>query len=76
MALPVLMNAVKSSNVQSIGYDRENRELHVIFGKPSGKPSRLYRYQDVTLEEYEAVMASDSKGSAINSSIKPNHECI
>jgi len=58
-----------SSNVHSYGYDIESTYLYVRFlGHVRGSAARagpgpLYRYRDVTPEEFLTLMAADSKGS-------------
>ena len=48
---------VESSNVKSLGFDREAGVLEVEYH--SGK---VYQYADVKPDEYAALMAADSKG--------------
>ena len=48
---------VESSNVASIGFDREAGILEVAY--TSGG---LYQYADVKPDEYAALMAAESKG--------------
>lgn len=65
----MLHTPVSSSNVASVGYDPETRELEVAF---KGGDS-LYRYLNVSPEEYAALMSSASIGGYINAVIKPRH---
>lgn len=55
---------VDSSMLSSIGYDAETKELEVVF--TSG---RVWRYCGVPREVYDELLASDSKGSYMNSCI-------
>jgi KTSC domain len=57
---------ISSSLIRSIGYDFPNSLLEVEL-LPTG---RLYRYFDVPLSVYNELMASDSKGSYFNESIR------
>lgn len=57
---------VDSSLIRSIGYDFPDSILEVELN-PEG---RLYRYYDVPLSVYSELMASESKGSAFNESIR------
>ncbi len=57
---------ISSSLIRSIGYDFPNSVLEVEL-LPTG---RLYRYFDVPLSIYNELMASDSKGSYFNESIR------
>ena len=57
-----------SSNVTSIGYDPETKTLEVAF------KSGTYRYENVSPEKYQALMAAPSKGKHIHTSIKGAHK--
>lgn len=48
---------VTSSNLKSVGYDREKRLLEIEFHN-----GRVYRYRGVPSEEYEALMKAPSLG--------------
>ena len=48
---------VESSNVKSLGFDREAGVLEVEYH--SGK---VYQYADVKPDEYAALLAAESKG--------------
>jgi len=48
---------VDSSMIDSVGYDKDTKELEVGFN--SGK---VYVYQGVPIEEYEGLLAAGSKG--------------
>lgn len=55
--------SVKSSNVDSVGYDYDTRYLYVLF--LSGDPrvrGTLYRYTDVPSRVYDRFLKSSSKG--------------
>lgn len=51
------MQAVVSSNLQSVGYDPENRVLHVTF-----KSGATYAYDGVGQETYDDLLSSPSPG--------------
>jgi hypothetical protein len=55
-----------SQNINSYGYDGEHRYLDVVYQSSN----TIYRYLDVTNEEYEALEAAASKGSHISRHIK------
>jgi hypothetical protein len=55
---------VDSSMIAAVGYDKENRILVVLFN--TGK---AYEYYDLPLEEYEGLMAADSKGGYMRTHI-------
>lgn len=59
------MQYVDSSNVDQIGYDEEQMELHVVF-----RDASHYVYQAVPLDLFEQLLASPSKGSFLNREIK------
>ena len=71
------MVTARSSNVHSFGYDIESAYLYIRFlgylrgqrmvdGSPMrGGPGSLYRYRDVTPEEFLSILAANSKGEWI-----------
>lgn len=59
------MTTVDSSNIESVGYDTSNRELHVRF-----LGNRTYVYSDVPAELYEELLRAPSKGSFLNRAVK------
>lgn len=67
MSMPE-MQFVESSAIEMIGYDEAEALLCVMY-----KGGATYGYEDVSLFEYEQLLASDSKGSYINAMIKPVH---
>ncbi|MCY4227842.1 MAG: KTSC domain-containing protein [Gammaproteobacteria bacterium] len=60
------MQFVDSSNIESIGYDSENQELHVRFLQPG----ETYVYYDVDEWVFEEFLQADSKGVYLNTNIK------
>lgn len=62
---------VDSSNIEAIGYDDAALELHVRFLK-SGETYVYYAVEDWRFQE---LMQADSKGTFLNSQIKPNYLC-
>lgn len=61
---------VDSSNVEAIGYDAQTQELHVRFVK-SGETYVYYAVDEWVFQEF---MQSDSKGTYLNTKIKPNYQ--
>lgn len=61
---------VKSSNIESVGYDPDTRVMEVAF-KSSGK----YRYTDVSPEKHAAFVGADSAGKYFHQHIRPHHTC-
>jgi hypothetical protein len=59
------MTPVDSANIESVGYDTSNRELHVRF-----LGNRTYIYSDVPAELYEELLRAPSKGSFLNRAVK------
>ena len=55
------MHYVDSSNVDQIGFDEAEKEVHVIF-----KKGDHYVYSDVSQDVWEAFRNSVSKGSFIH----------
>lgn len=64
------MHYVDSTNVEAIGYDADNRELHVQF-VGSGD---TYVYFDVEEWVFDEFLQADSKGTYLNSIIKNNYQ--
>jgi len=52
---------VDSSNIRSIGYNREHSSLEIEFSNGD-----IYQYNNVPEEIYVAIMASRSKGEAVH----------
>ena len=59
------MTPVDSSNIESVGYDTSNRELHVRF-----LGNHTYVYSDVPAEVFEELLRAPSKGSYFNRAVK------
>ena len=58
------MTTVDSSMIYKVGYDPETQTLEVIFN--SGE---TYQYYDVPTEEYEGLIAAESKGQYMRGNI-------
>lgn len=61
----VEMTYVDSSNIDQIGYDETESEVHVIF-----KKSGCYVYSEVNPEVWESFRNADSKGTFLNEEFK------
>ena len=48
---------VESSNVESVGFDRDAGILEVAY-----RSGKVYQYTDVKSDEYAALLAAESKG--------------
>ena len=59
------MTFVESSNVESIGYDQENRIVYIQYINGS-----LYIYKDVPEIEYEGLLHAPSIGSYLHRNFK------
>lgn len=66
MQLPE-MHPVSSSNVESVGYDEEAKQLFVKFLNGS-----YYKYLEVPKTEFDNLKGADSVGCYLNKSIKAN----
>lgn len=55
---------VASSNVEVVGPYYVGNKMDITF-----KGGRLYRYSDISIEEYQALLASPSKGQFVNNNI-------
>jgi len=55
--------AVDSSLIASAGHDGDAMEVELASGQ-------VYRYEGISREQYDAFMASDSKGKYFNGVIK------
>jgi KTSC domain len=64
------MVPVISSNVMAVGYDVEQKELHVQF-KGS---TTVYIYESVESLVHQSLMASDSKGTFIARELKGKYK--
>jgi hypothetical protein len=61
---------VESSNIASVGYDAESLTLEVEF-----KKGAVYQYYDVPSSTYDEFLASPSKGTYLNDSVKKQFRC-
>lgn len=59
------MKSVKSSNIDSIGYNKEEQQLFIKFNNGS-----LYMYNDVPEDVWEDLQNSESKGKFVNNELK------
>lgn len=62
---------VKSSNIKSIGYDKDSRTLEVRFLKGA-----VYQYLDVPPEEHRALMEAGSSGRFLSERIKGRYRYV
>jgi hypothetical protein len=63
---------VKSSNVESIGYDPESQELQVKFkAHKEGEPGRCYSYAGVSHDQYRQFLNAESVGHHFAVFIRP-----
>ena len=51
------LTTVESSMIYAVGYDPDTQTLEVVFNRTG-----VYRYYDVPPEEYEGLIAAESKG--------------
>lgn len=62
------MLPVDSSSIDMIGYVEHNQELFIQF-----RNGGMYVYEGVPAWVYVALMQAESRGSYLNTEIKPNH---
>lgn len=68
--------AVESSHIKSVGYDEATKTLEIEFHRhptkkdPRPKPAQPYRYFDVPMIHYEALIYLKNKGSYFEQEIK------
>ena len=60
-----IMEAVQSSNIESVGYDETDQEAYVKFLNGS-----VYVYRGVPLHEYEGLKDAPSVGSYLHRNFK------
>jgi hypothetical protein len=65
------MEYVTSSNIDQIGYDADQQELHVLF-----RGGGLYIYTGVPPHIYEGLQNAASKGSYLNIYLKDAYSYI
>lgn len=66
VSIVVTLEPVTSSQIEAIGYDADTKTLLILFPRDS-----LYRYADVTQEEFHALKTAPSIGSHFGKYIKP-----
>jgi hypothetical protein len=59
------MQAVESSNIAAVGYNKPTKTLRIEFTNGS-----VYDYAGVSPQQHEALMGSESKGQFLNMAIK------
>ena len=60
---------VKSSNIASVGYNEENKELEIEFRRTGG----VYLYSGVSKRAYNNLMNAESKGHHFAKYIKNSY---
>ena len=63
----------KSSNLQWARYFPEEERLEIDFKKPDGSFASTYEYRDFKPMDWEAFIASDSRGTHFAHYIKAKH---
>lgn len=67
--MTVTWESVESTNIDMIGYDDENSQLHVRF-----RSGAEYVYSEVPPAVYQEFLDADSKGKYLNERIKGRYE--
>jgi hypothetical protein len=65
------MQYVQSSGIEMIGYDAEVQQLHITY-----KKSGTYVYASVSPSVWEQLLAAPSKGTFVNTFIKPAYQVV
>lgn len=61
---------IDSSNINSIGYNKESKTLEVQF-----KNEKVYQYKSISAETHEDLMGCHSKGRYLFDNIKGKYDC-
>jgi hypothetical protein len=61
---------VQSSQIASIGYDAEKREMEIEFHGKKEAPGDVYRYYDVAPGTYQQMIAAKSIGSFFGKEVR------
>lgn len=72
MKLDIKRKVVNSSNIKSVGFNKEGRVLEVEFYGRSNAPNKVYRYWPVTESAYEEMIKADSIGNWFWNKIRTN----
>ena len=67
--MTVTWESVESSNIDMIGYDEDNSQLHVLF-----KSGAEYAYSEVPPTVFQEFLDADSKGKFLNERIKGRYD--
>lgn len=65
---------VVSSQIKAIGYDAPSLQMDIEFinhSKDPNKPASVYRYSNVSPQEYAALAGAESIGKFFGANIKP-----
>lgn len=64
------MIPVESSNLEAVGYDPDEELLYIIFKEKRSTPRTLYRYSNVSQEEFDGLLSAESQGKYFHSVIR------
>jgi hypothetical protein len=67
----ITMDSIESSQIEAIGFDAETQTLAIQFKAKGTAPGSLYRYSNVTAEDFAAFRDAESIGSHFYRHIKP-----
>lgn len=65
------LNVPGSSGIVSIGYDKNEKILEIVF-----VPDKKYHYLNVQSSMYNALLKADSKGAFVNKYIKGRYRYL
>lgn len=66
----IKMKEVDSSNIKEVGYDEDNKELHIRF---HNSLDSVYVYSNVDKSIFTHLLNADSVGRAFNVMVKNNY---
>jgi hypothetical protein len=61
----IAMNPVESSQIHSIGHDKDANKLYVQFKNYKGEPSSTYSYDNVPAADHAALLGQGVEGHSI-----------
>ena len=70
----ITLTPVESSQLHSVGIDRELHVLAIRFRGKQGEPGALYHYANFSDADFDALMGAQSMGSHFIRNIKPKTE--
>lgn len=63
---------IKSSTIESAGYDEPSRTLEIAFKNGRGQINAVWRYSPITEDAWKAFLNADSQGKYFHANIRDN----